>query len=45
MPVIVEFIRGRKTNIAMGREIDKIAEFEDSAQRAADAPNAIALLD
>jgi glyoxylate carboligase len=36
---------GRETNIAMGREIDKITECEGSAQGAADAPDAIALLD
>jgi tartronate-semialdehyde synthase len=45
MPVIVEFIFERATNIATGTEIDKITEFEDLAQGAADAPTAIALLD
>jgi glyoxylate carboligase len=31
VPVIVECIRGRETNIAMGREIDKITDSEASA--------------
>jgi tartronate-semialdehyde synthase len=43
--VIVEFILEGAANIAMGTEIDKITEFEDLAQGAADAATAIALLD
>jgi tartronate-semialdehyde synthase len=45
VPVVVEIILERVTNIAMGTEIDKINEFEDLAQSASDAPTAIALLD
>jgi tartronate-semialdehyde synthase len=45
VPVVVEIILERETNIAMGTEIDAITEFEDLAQTAADAPTAIALLD
>jgi tartronate-semialdehyde synthase len=45
VPVVVEIILERVTNIAMGTEIDKITEFEDLAKGAADAPTAIALLD
>ena len=45
MPVIVEMILERVTNISMGTEIDAINEFEDLAKDASDAPTAIALLD
>ncbi len=46
VPVVVEVILERVTNIAMGTEIDNITEFEDLAEDAAtDAPTAIALLD
>ncbi len=45
VPVVVEIILERVTNIAMGTEIDNINEFEDLAQNDADAPTAIALLD
>lgn len=45
VPVVVEIILERVTNIAMGTEIDNISEFEDLAKGAADAPTAIALLD
>ncbi|RFB81553.1 glyoxylate carboligase [Methylovirgula sp. 4M-Z18] len=45
VPVVVEIILERETNIAMGTELDNITEFEDLAQSAADAPTAIALLD
>jgi tartronate-semialdehyde synthase len=45
VPVVVEIILERETNIAMGTEIDAVTEFEDLAQSAADAPTAIALLD
>ena len=30
MPVVVEFILERVTNIAMGTEIDSIVEFEET---------------
>ncbi|MDJ1157066.1 glyoxylate carboligase [Chelatococcus sp. SYSU_G07232] len=45
VPVIVEIILERVTNIAMGTEIDKVVEFEDLADSPADAPTALALLD
>lgn len=45
VPVVVEIILERVTNIAMGTEIDAITEFEALAERQADAPTAIALLD
>jgi tartronate-semialdehyde synthase len=42
---IVESILEGAVNIGMGTEIDKITEFEDLVQNAADAPTVIALLD
>ena len=45
VPVVVEIILERVTNIAMGTEIDNIIEFEELAQRKEDAPTAVALLD
>jgi len=45
VPVVVEIILERVTNIAMGTEIDAINEFEALAERAEDAPTAISLLD
>jgi tartronate-semialdehyde synthase len=45
VPVVVEFILERVTNISMGTEIDAVVEFEDLAERNEDAPTAIALLD
>jgi tartronate-semialdehyde synthase len=45
VPVVVEIILERATNIAMGTEIDAVTEFEDLANDAADAPTAVALLD
>ena len=45
VPVIVEVILERVTNIAMGTEIDKVVEFEELAEDKAHAPTAIALLD
>ena len=45
VPVVVEVILERVTNIAMGTEIDAVTEFEDLAEGKADAPTAIALLD
>jgi tartronate-semialdehyde synthase len=41
VPVVVEVILERVTNIAMGTDIDKINEFEDQALSAADAPTAL----
>jgi tartronate-semialdehyde synthase len=45
VPVVVEVILERVTNIAMGAEIDSINEFEDLAKSPNDAPTAIGLLD
>jgi len=45
VPVVVEIILERVTNIAMGTEINAINEFEDLAETAADAPTAISMLD
>ena len=45
VPVVLEFILERVTNVSMGTEIDNIVEFEDLAERNEDAPTAIALLD
>jgi tartronate-semialdehyde synthase len=42
VPVIVEVILERVTNIAMGTEIDAINEFEPLAETEQDAPTAIA---
>ena len=42
VPVVIEVILERVTNIAMGTEIDNIAEFEELAQSPADAPTAVA---
>ncbi|HLD66814.1 MAG TPA: glyoxylate carboligase [Pseudomonas sp.] len=45
VPVMVEIILERVTNISMGTEINAVNEFEDLALVGADAPTAIALLD
>ncbi len=45
VPVVVEIILERVTNIAMGTEIDNIVEFEELAKGKEDAPTAVALLD
>ena len=45
VPVVVEIILERVTNISMGTEINAINEFEALAESGADAPTAIALLD
>ncbi|MFS2279512.1 glyoxylate carboligase [Microbacterium sp. OR21] len=46
VPVVVEVILERVTNIAMGADLDTMNEFEDLASSPADAPEAIyALLD
>ncbi len=45
VPVVVEVILERVTNISMGTEINAITEFEELAQRGEDAPTAIVLLD
>ena len=45
VPVVVEIILERVTNISMGTEIDAINEFEALAEKGADAPTAISMLD
>ena len=45
VPVVVEVILERVTNISMGTEIDNVTEFEELALEGTDAPTAIALLD
>jgi len=46
VPVVIEFILERVTNIAMGTDINAVVEFEELAERGEDAPTAtLALLD
>ncbi len=45
VPVVVEVILERVTNISMGVEIDNVVEFEELATLDEHAPTAIALLD
>ena len=45
MPVVIEVILERVTNVSMGTEIDNVVEFEELALVGEDAPTAIALLD
>ncbi len=45
VPVVIEVILERVTNIAMGTEIDAINEFEPLAEGREDAPTAVGLLD
>ncbi|WP_265447128.1 glyoxylate carboligase [Flexivirga meconopsidis] len=46
VPVVVEVILERVTNVSMGTEIDNVVEFEELAASGADAPTAtIAMLD
>jgi tartronate-semialdehyde synthase len=40
VPVVVEVVLERVTNIAMGQEIDAVTEFEELAMTAEDAPTA-----
>ena len=42
VPVVIEVILERVTNIAMGTEIDNITEFEELASERSDAPTATA---
>ncbi len=44
VPVVIEVILERVTNISMGTEIDKINEFEELATSRADAPTAVAAM-
>ncbi|MGI6853331.1 glyoxylate carboligase [Mesorhizobium sp. 1B3] len=45
VPVVLEFILERVTNISMGPEIDAVVEFEELAAGNEDAPTAVVLLD
>ena len=45
VPVVVEVILERVTNISMGTELDNVTEFEELALSGEDAPTAIELLD
>lgn len=44
VPVVVEVILERVTNVPMGNDIDAVHEFEELAARRADAPTAVASL-
>jgi tartronate-semialdehyde synthase len=45
VPVLVEVLLERVTNISMGTELDNVVEFEELATLDEHAPTAIALLD
>jgi len=45
VPVVVEVILERITNVSMGTELDNVTEFEELAARGEDAPTAISMLD
>ncbi len=45
VPVVIEVMLERVTNIAMGTEIDNVNEFEELAANISDVPTAVALLD
>ncbi len=45
VPVVIEIILERVTNISMGNDINAINEFEELAECGEDAPTAITLLD
>ncbi len=45
VPVVIEVMLERVTNISMGTEIDNINEFEELATDRADAPTAVSMLD
>jgi tartronate-semialdehyde synthase len=44
VPVVIEIILERVTNISMGTEIDNVTEFEELAASREDAPSAIGVL-
>jgi tartronate-semialdehyde synthase len=44
VPVVIEFILERVTNIAMGADINAVVEFEELAERGEDAPTATLVL-
>ncbi|MEO6022880.1 MAG: glyoxylate carboligase [Burkholderiales bacterium] len=45
VPVVIEIILERVTNLAMGTEINNVVEFEELAKGKEDAPSSVALLD
>ena len=45
VPVMIEIILERVTNIAMGTEIDNVVEFEELAKDRGDVPTAVSMLD
>jgi tartronate-semialdehyde synthase len=45
VPVVIEVILERVTNISMGTEIDNVVEFEELAASKSDVPTAVALVD
>jgi tartronate-semialdehyde synthase len=45
VPVVVEIVLERVTNVSMGTELDNVVEFEDLVTDRADAPTAISMLD
>jgi len=45
VPVVIEIMLERITNISMGTEIDKVMEFEELAASREDAPSAVGMLD
>jgi tartronate-semialdehyde synthase len=45
VPVVVEIILERITNVSMGTQIDGVVEFEELAMAGVDAPTAISMLD
>ena len=45
VPVVIEIILERVTNIAMGTEIDNVVEFEELAIGKTDVPTAVSMLD
>lgn len=45
VPVVVEIILEKITNISMGTELNNVTEFEELAERGEDAPTSIAMLD
>ena len=42
VPVVIEVILERVTNISMGTEIDNVVEFDELAHGKADVPTAVA---
>jgi tartronate-semialdehyde synthase len=44
VPVVIEVMLERVTNISMGTELDNVSEFEELALSREDAPTAIGML-